>query len=138
MDRSPPAFFNQGPSAHVRLALCALATAAALASAQTPQRLEAPTAEEILEQLAPPPGSGARPATRSLGTSRSLNPTRNLAVQERSVDLIAAIGIKWFHAASSSRCGRRVHARGPDARCRAVPRRAPRGEAAHVQPSPRR
>ena len=24
MDRSPPAFFNQGPSAHVRLALCAL------------------------------------------------------------------------------------------------------------------
>lgn len=30
MDRSPPAFFNQGPSAHVRLALCAVLALALL------------------------------------------------------------------------------------------------------------
>jgi outer membrane protein OmpA-like peptidoglycan-associated protein len=86
----------------LRLALCALATSAALAAAQTPQRLEAPTAEEILEQLAPPPASGARPATRSLGTSRSLNPTRNLAVQERSVDLVVNFDIDSARISGSS------------------------------------
>lgn len=91
-----------GPRVALRLALCALATAAALAAAQTPQRLEAPTTEEILEQLAPPSASEARPATRSLGTSRSLNPTRNLAVQERSVDLVVNFEIDSARISGSS------------------------------------
>jgi outer membrane protein OmpA-like peptidoglycan-associated protein len=86
----------------LRLTVCALAVATGPASAQTTQRLETPTAEEILEHLAPPPASGARATTRSLGASRSLSSTRNLAVQERSVDLVLNFELDSAQVSGSS------------------------------------